>query len=95
MSTLATTNTQRINLRVQPHAKQLLERAAGFEGKTISSFILGSALANAEKTILEHEEIHLNRQDSIAFMEALEKPVRFNAKLIAALEEHQRRVISL
>ena len=85
---------ERINLRLKQGAKTLIERAASFEGKTVSSFILSSALATAEKTIHEHESIQLNKQDAQRFFDALAKPVTFNSKLTAALAEHDRRVAS-
>ncbi|MDE9564961.1 DUF1778 domain-containing protein [Xenorhabdus bovienii] len=87
------TATERINLRLQLNARRSIERAASFEGKTISNFILACALSQAEKVIHEHEVIRLNSQDSEAFFNALEKPVDFNNKLIAALSEHSERVI--
>jgi len=90
----ADTKQERINLRVKRSVKRALERAASFEGKTVSNFILTSALAHAEKTILEHEVMRLNNRDSEAFFNALVKPVRFNKKLVAAFEEHDRRVTS-
>ncbi|GHU09923.1 hypothetical protein AGMMS50225_12110 [Betaproteobacteria bacterium] len=84
----------RINLRLQHGAKRALERAASFEGKTVSNFILSSALASAEKTIREHDVMRLNAQDSEAFFDALDKPVRFNKKLLAAFGEYEQRVTS-
>lgn len=92
--TTSTARNERINLRLKQNAKVLIERAASFEGKTVSNFILSSALARAEKTLLEHESIQLTEQDARVFFEALAKPVEFNAKLTAALEEHARRVDS-
>lgn len=92
MSTAIDTKQERINLRLQNRAKRTLERAASFEGKTVSHFILTSALAHAEKTIHEHEVMNLNKRDSEAFYNALVKPVRFNKKLTAAIEEHEQRV---
>ena len=85
---------ERINLRLKQSAKSLIERAAAFEGKTVSSFILSSAVASAEKTIHEHESLQLNEQDAKRFFDALAKPVRFNKKLTEALVEHDRRVDS-
>ncbi len=85
---------ERINLRLKQSAKTLIERAATFEGKTVSSFILSSALASAEKTIQEHESINLNEQDAQRFFDALAKPTRFNKELAEALLEHDRRVES-
>ena len=85
---------ERINLRLKQSAKSLIERAAAFEGKTVSSFIVSSAVASAEKTIHEHESLQLNEQDAQRFFDALARPVRFNKKLTEALLEHDRRVDS-
>ena len=84
----------RINLRLKSNTKLLLERAASFEGKTVSKFILSSALARAEKTIQKHDTIRLNGNDSEAFFNALAAPVKFNDNLLFAFEEHRRRVSS-
>ncbi|KKL01018.1 DUF1778 domain-containing protein [Rheinheimera mesophila] len=92
MSVTIDTKQDRINLRLKPSAKRDLERAASFEGKTVSSFILSSALAHAEKTIHEHETMRLNKQDSELFFNALSKPVKFNSALTAAFAEHEKRV---
>lgn len=94
MSTSANIKDDRINLRVKHHAKLLLERAASFQGKTISKFILGCALEQAEKTIHDHEFMQLNASDSQAFFDALAKPAEFNNKLMNAFEEHDKRVDS-
>ena len=89
-----TAKNERINLRLKQSAKTLIERAATFEGKTVSSFILSSALASAEKTIHEHESMQLNEQDAQRFFNALAKPVTFNKKITEALVEHDHRVDS-
>jgi uncharacterized protein (DUF1778 family) len=85
---------ERINLRVKSSAKSLIERAASFEGKTVSHFILASALEQAEKTVQKHETMRLNAKNSMIFFEALDAPVRFNRKLAAALKEHDQRVVN-
>lgn len=92
MSTATSPKKERINIRLKSGAKKIIERAAGFEGKTVSHFILESALERAEKTVKEHETISLNMENSRAFFNALEAPVRFNSALLSALEEHDRRV---
>ncbi|MGI9303233.1 MAG: DUF1778 domain-containing protein [Gammaproteobacteria bacterium] len=92
--TATAAKNERINLRLKQGAKALIERAATFEGKTVSSFILSSALAHAEKTLHEHESIQLNEQDAKRFFDALAKPLQFNENLTAALLEHDRRVDS-
>ena len=94
MNEATDTKQDRINLRLKHSAKRALERAASFEGKTVSNFILTSALAHAEKTIHEHEIMSLNNQDSEVFFSALVKPIQFNKKLTASFEEHDQRVTS-
>ena len=84
----------RINLRLKRSTKELLERAAGFEGKTLSNFILTSALVHAEKTVYEHEVMSLNAKESEIFFNALATPPHFSRKLTAALKEHDNRVIN-
>lgn len=93
MTTTAAKN-ERINLRLKQSAKNLIERAATFEGKTVSSFILSSALDSAEKTLHEHESMQLNEQDAQRFYDALAKPVTFNEKLTEVFAEHDRHVNS-
>lgn len=94
MDTATHNKNERINLRLKSSTKRLIERAAGFEGRTVSHFILTSALERAEKTFHEYEMMTLGREDSRTFFEALATPVRFNHKLIAVFEEHERRVVS-
>jgi uncharacterized protein (DUF1778 family) len=83
---------ERINLRVKSSAKDIIMLAAGFEGKTVSHFILTSALKCAEKTVQEHQMMTLNANDSKAFLKAISAPVRFNSKLTAAFDEYEKRV---
>ena len=79
---------------MQSSAKDLIMLAAGFEGKTVSHFILTSALKCAEKTVQDHQILALNAKDSKSFLEALSVPVRFNSKLTTAFEEYDKRVIA-
>jgi uncharacterized protein (DUF1778 family) len=94
MNTVSHDKKARINIRLDSSVKGLIERAAGFEGKTVSHFILTSALERAEKTVKEHEMMTLNAINSRSFFDAVAAPVRFNRRLTDALEEHDRRVVS-
>jgi len=94
MSFVGENKDDRINLRLKQDAKLKLERAAGFEGKTVSKFILSSALDRAEQTIKKHGVMNLNASDSELFFNALTAPIKFNNKLLAAFNEHEQRVTS-
>jgi len=87
-----TTNDERINLRLNSALKQLIERAAGFKGQSVSKFILGSALARAEETIYEHEVMSLGVAESEAFYNALSTSPEVNEKLTDAIMEYEHRV---
>ncbi len=94
MAQTDTVRSERINLRLSETAKRRIEQAASVEGRTVSSFIVSSALENAEKTVRRHETIALAREDAVRFFEALTNPPPPNDRLQAALEEHTRRVVS-
>ena len=93
MDTSTEIKSERINLRLKGEAKNLLERAASFEGKTVSNFILNSAMERAEDTIRKHETMSLNSKNSEKFLNALTGDINFNHKLADAFEEHSRRTI--
>jgi uncharacterized protein (DUF1778 family) len=94
MNTGIQKKSERVNLRLKSSTKRLIERAAGFEGKTVSHFILSSALDRAEKTVQDHETMSLNLENSKLFFEALAAPIRFNRKLSEAFKEHEQHVVS-
>ena len=94
MAQTDTVRSERINLRLSETAKRRIEQAASVEGRTVSSFIVSSALENAEKTVRRHETIALAREDAVRFFEVLTDPPPPNDRLQAALEEHTRRVVS-
>jgi uncharacterized protein (DUF1778 family) len=94
MPRTAVTNSERLNLRLNPAAKRRIEQAAAFAGSTVSSFILSSALATADRTIREHETMVLSRRDAEVFVDAILNPPQPSAKLRQTIEEHRRRVVS-
>ena len=94
MAQTDTVRSERINLRLSETAKRRIAQAASVEGKTVSAFIVSSALENAEKTVRRHETTALAREDATRFFEALSDPPPPNDHLRAALEEHTRRVDS-
>ena len=94
MARTASAHSERLNLRLDPAAKRRIEQAASFEGKTVSGFIVSSALATAERTIREHEAMVLSRRDAEVFLDAIVNPPGTSAKLRKAFEEHRRRVVA-
>lgn len=87
--------SERINLRLNPAVKRQIERAASFEGKTVSGFIVSSAVESAERAIREYQTFTPSRRDAELFFDTLANPPAPNAKLRKALSEHGRRVRTL
>jgi uncharacterized protein (DUF1778 family) len=68
--------TQKLDLRLPPAAKQTLRAAAEAAHRSISDFVLESALARAEETLAERKRFGLDAARWSAFMKALDAPVR-------------------
>jgi len=87
--------TKRLVARVSPRDKDLLERAAAFEGRTVAAFVVNHAVARAERLIEQREVIRLNAAESRQFVEALlAPPPKPAATARRALTEYRRRVVN-
>jgi uncharacterized protein (DUF1778 family) len=80
---------ERLEARISREQKNLLERAAALEGRSLTDFVVASAHAAALETIQRHEVIALTARDSLAFAEALMHPPVPNARLRAAARRHR------
>ncbi len=85
---------ERINLRLDAAAKHRIERAASFEGKTVSGFILSKALASADEAVREQETMALSKRDAEIFFDAILNPPPPKAALLRAIKEYGKRVVS-
>ena len=72
---------QRLETRVTAEQKNLIERAAALQGRTITDFVLTSVQDAARRTIEEHQQLELSVRDSEAFVEALLNPRPVNDRL--------------
>jgi uncharacterized protein (DUF1778 family) len=81
MADLSETRSERIDLRMTPSAKRTLQRAAAVRSKTVSEFMLDSALAAAFDTLADRRVFQLGEEEWAAFMRALDAPPRDNPRL--------------
>ncbi len=81
MPTAAEAKQERLQIRLDAQAKSLLQRAAGHRHKTLSQFVLGTALEEAERVIRENEVVTLSGADWQVFYDALTNPPAPNAAL--------------
>lgn len=94
MTRSVTSKSQRINLRLDVAAKRKIEQAASLDGRTVSGFILSSALESADDAIRAHEAMVLSRRDAEVFFDAILDPPPPGEALANAMREYRRRVVS-
>jgi uncharacterized protein (DUF1778 family) len=89
MTTATRRRAERVEARVTREQKELLERAAALEGRSMTDFIIASAQDAAAETIARHELLQLSPRDQAAFVEALLNPPAPNAALRAAAARYR------
>lgn len=80
------TRTEKLDLRLTPSAKRVLQSAATAAQRSVSEFVLESALARAEETLPDRQRFGLNAERWQAFLAALDAPPRANLRLKKLLQ---------
>ena len=83
---------ERLEARLPAEAKAIIQHAADLSGRSLSDFVVSSALEAAEESIRNHEIIVLSARDSIAFVEALLNPREPNEALREAFRLHRELI---
>ena len=81
------TRTAKLDLRLSPEAKQKLQTAAESAGRTVSEFVLESAIVRADETLADRTRFGLDAEQWKAFMEALDAPPREISRLGRLFQE--------
>jgi uncharacterized protein (DUF1778 family) len=76
MPTRRTARSEKLDRRLSSAAKETLRAAALAANRSVSDFVLESALARADETLAERRHFGLNAKQWQKFMEALDAPVR-------------------
>ena len=79
----------RIDLRVSPEQKELLERAASLRGLSLSSYLLSNSIETARRDIESHEKLVLSDNDRNLFLSLMENPPEPNQALKSAMRRFQ------
>ncbi len=87
-----TPKQERLEARVTPEQKALIQRAANLAGCSLTDFIINNLQAAAEQTIRTHEVIELSARDSAAFAAALLTPSEPAERLVAAARRYRQFV---
>jgi uncharacterized protein (DUF1778 family) len=87
---MSTTKDDRLQIRVEPASKALLERAAAASHLNVSSFVVQAAALRAEEVLAERSSIRLSPDAAVAFSHALKRPAEVNDRLAAALSSSRK-----
>ncbi len=68
--------SEKLDLRLTPAAKRMLHAAAAAERRSVSEFVLDSALSRAEETLADRRFFGLDAERWEAFLAALDAPPR-------------------
>lgn len=79
--------SEKLDLRLTPGAKSILQAAALAARRSMSEFVLESALARAEETLPDRRHFGLNAQDWEAFQAALDAKPKASRSLTKLLNE--------
>ena len=81
------TRNEKLDLRLTPSAKRMLQSAAHAAHRSVSEFVLESALARAEETLPDRQRFGLTAEQWEAFQAALSAPPRPLPQLSKLLKE--------
>lgn len=81
------TRNEKLDLRLTPSAKRALQIAAAATRRSVSEFVLESALARAEESLPDRQRFGLDAQQWEAFQTALDAPPRGLPRLEKLLRE--------
>lgn len=81
MKTQRTNRTEKLDLRLSKSAKQTLQAAAMAARKSVSEFVLETALSEAEERLADRRIFTLNAEQWDAFVAALDAPPRRHPRL--------------
>ncbi|MBS3952539.1 MAG: DUF1778 domain-containing protein [Methylomicrobium sp.] len=79
--------TDRIDLRIHPKAKEALQAAASLRHKSVSEFILESALDAADEVLADRRYFSLTTEQWEAFHAALDAPPKSLPRLERLMHE--------
>lgn len=85
--TASSQRSDKIDIRISPSAKRILQEAARERHTTISQFVIDSALSTAQDVLAERTRISLDAEQWDAFVDALDAPVARHPRMERLLKE--------
>ena len=79
--------SEKLDLRLTPGAKQTLQRAAAAAQRSVTDFVLESALASAAETLADRQSFQLDPEQWEVFVADLDAPPQVYPRLARLLQE--------
>ena len=83
---------ERLEARISPAQKDLIERAAALRGTSVTEFVVSSAQEAATTTIKDFDVLHLRDQAREVFINAVLNPPAPNEAARAAAERYKKHM---
>lgn len=84
---------ERLDLRLPPAVKALIEKAAELQGRSVSDFVVAAALSQASQVIEQQMVLKLCLEDSKALAYAFINEPKPNKKAIEAAKRYRARMV--
>lgn len=81
----------RLDFRLSPLAKEMIEQAAVVSGQTISDFAVTTLVRSAEEILERHRQRQLSDRDRDLFLKMLDHPPRPNTALRRAAARYKKQ----
>jgi uncharacterized protein (DUF1778 family) len=85
-----TAHAARLDVRMPRETKQLVQKAADLQGRTVSDFVIASVQEAAQRAIEERTILRLSERDRETFITALLNPPEPSPRLVKAAARHKR-----
>jgi uncharacterized protein (DUF1778 family) len=83
----------RLNFRLPNDLKQLIEKAAGHLGQTVSEFAVSTLVRTAHEVIDQHDRTELSKRDRDIFLAILDDvDAEPNEALLSAADQYKKQV---
>ncbi len=90
--TMLASLTERLNFRLNPGIKRVIERAAIIKGVSVTDFAISTLEREARDIVQNDEVLVLSDRDRDAFLAALDHPPTANDKLRRAARRYKQAV---
>ena len=85
----ATPAAERLNFRLDPQKKRLIEQAAAIRGLSVTDFAVTTLFREAQEVVTSEQSLVLSDRDRDAFLAALDRPPAPGARALGAAKRYK------